>query len=100
MRIVPAIVFCLAMLVSQPAHASQFTGLPGDPGLRSESAMVLDGDGNVIYGKDANTVRSIASITKLMTAMVVLDSGLGLDDEITVTKEDRDLVQLTGSRLE
>ena len=47
-----------------------------------------------------DTIRPIASITKLMTAMVILDSGLDLDEKITVTKEDRDLVQLTGSRLE
>ena len=32
--------------------------------------------------------------------MVVLDSGLDLDEKITVTKADRDLIQLTGSRLE
>jgi D-alanyl-D-alanine endopeptidase (penicillin-binding protein 7) len=35
-----------------------------------------------------------------MTAMVILDSGIDLDEKITVTKADRDLVQLTGSRLE
>ena len=62
--------------------------------------MVLDSDGNVIYDKDANTVRPIASITKLMTAMVIIDSGLSLEEKVTITKEDRDLVRLTGSRLE
>jgi phosphomethylpyrimidine synthase len=36
---------------------------------------VLDSTGRVIYDKDADTVRSIASITKLMTAVVVLDGG-------------------------
>ena len=35
-----------------------------------------------------------------MTAMVILDSDLDLNEKITVTKEDRDLLQLTGSRLE
>lgn len=82
------------------AQASHFTGLKGSPDLRSASALVI-GDGNeVIYGKDIDTVRPIASITKLMTAMVVIDSGLGLDEKISVTKDDRDLIQLTGSRLE
>ena len=85
---------------AQPLEASRFENLEGSPGLRSESAMVVSGDGSVIYGKDANTVRPIASITKLMTAMVIIDSGVGLQEKITVTKEDRDLVQLTGSRLE
>ena len=45
-------------------------------------------------------MRSIASITKLMTAMVILDSGLDMAEPITITKEDRDLIRLTGSRLE
>ena len=81
-------------------QASQFTGLKGNPNLRSASALVIDAQGDLIYGKDIDTVRSIASITKLMTAMVIIDSGLDLDEKITVTKDDRDLVQLTGSRLE
>jgi D-alanyl-D-alanine endopeptidase (penicillin-binding protein 7) len=82
------------------AQASHFANLEGSPGLRSASAMVISDDGNVIYGKDIDTVRPIASITKIMTAMVIIDSGLDLDEKITVTKADRDLVQLTGSRLE
>ena len=56
--------------------------------------------GNLIYGKDVDTVRPIASITKLMTAMVVLDAGLDLDEKITVTEEDRDHIRMTGSRLQ
>jgi D-alanyl-D-alanine endopeptidase (penicillin-binding protein 7) len=92
----------LTVCTLQPveALASRFTGLKGDPQLRSASALVLDADGNVIYGKDVDTVRPIASITKLMTAMVILDSDLDLDEKITVSKADRDLVQLTGSRME
>jgi len=81
-------------------QASNFTNLKGSPDLRSASAMVINAEGQVIYGKDIDTVRPIASITKLMTAMVILDSGLDLNEKITVTKADRDLVQLTGSRLE
>lgn len=77
----------------------KFAELQGNPDLRSASAIVLDGEGNVIYGKDVDTVRPIASITKLMTAMVVLDAGLDLDENLTITKADRDLVRLTGSRL-
>ena len=82
------------------ALASAFTNLKGDPKVRSASALVVDDAGNVIYGKDVDAVRPIASITKLMTAMVILDSDVDLDEKITVTKDDRDLVQLTGSRLE
>jgi D-alanyl-D-alanine endopeptidase (penicillin-binding protein 7) len=82
------------------AGTPDFSNLRGDPQLRSASALVLDSRGNVIYGKDVDAVRSIASITKLMTAMVVLDTGLELEEQITITREDRDLVRLTGSRLE
>ena len=104
MRIVNMIVLVLTVLLSiTPAmnvQASHFEDLKGSPDLRSASALVIDADGHVIYGKDIDTVRSIASITKLMTAMVIIDSGVNLDEKITVTKADRDLVQLTGSRLE
>jgi D-alanyl-D-alanine endopeptidase (penicillin-binding protein 7) len=90
----------LGSIPSMDAQASHFEHLKGSPDLRSASALVIDADGNIIYGKDIDTVRSIASITKLMTAMVIIDSGVDLDEKITVTKADRDLVQLTGSRLE
>ena len=104
MRIVKTITLIFALLFGSTlptlVQASQFTELKGSPKLRSASALVINAEGQVIYGKDIDTVRSIASITKLMTAMVILDSGLDLNEKITVTKADRDLVQLTGSRLE
>lgn len=80
-------------------QASHFTHIKGDPKLQSASALVLDSKGNVIYGKNVNAVRSIASITKLMTVMVVLDAGQDLKEKITVTREDRDQEKNTGSRL-
>jgi len=79
---------------------SQFVDLKGDPQLRSASALIIGAQGEVIYSKDVNTVRPIASLTKLMTAMVILDAELDLNEKITITKDDRDLVRLTGSRLE
>ena len=62
-------------------RASNFTGLNGSPDLRSASALVLGAGDEVIYGKDVDTVRPIASITKLMTAMVIIDSGLDMDEK-------------------
>lgn len=104
MRIVNTVVLVMAALLTTiqavNVQASHFEHLKGSPNLRSASALVINADGNVIYGKDIDTIRSIASITKLMTAMVIIDSGVDLDEKITVTKADRDLVQLTGSRLE
>lgn len=104
MRIAKTIMLLCALLIASTLpkliYASNFTGIKGSPNLRSASAFVVNDAGQVIYGKDIDTVRPIASITKLMTAMVILDSGLDLNEKITVTKADRDLVQLTGSRLE
>jgi D-alanyl-D-alanine endopeptidase (penicillin-binding protein 7) len=90
----------IVLAAAPPLQASRFSALDGHPGLRSASAMVISDDGSVIYGKDENTVRPIASITKLMAAMVILDSGVDMEEKVTVTRDDRDLVQLTGSRLE
>jgi D-alanyl-D-alanine endopeptidase (penicillin-binding protein 7) len=67
--------------------------------LKSSAALVLDQQGDSVYAKQVSEAQPIASITKLMTAMVILDSGLDLDEKITITKDDRDLIQLTGSRL-
>lgn len=68
--------------------------------LRSAAALVVDESGNEVYAKQANDPMPIASITKLMTAMVILDGDLPMQEKITIAKEDRDLIQLTGSRLE
>jgi len=101
MREFSTLLFSLTLyLAPAPAVAASFHDLPGKPELRSAAAMIVDGEGRVIYAKDADTVRPIASITKLMTAMVIIDAGLDLDAPVTVTNADRDLVQLTGSRLD
>jgi D-alanyl-D-alanine endopeptidase (penicillin-binding protein 7) len=91
----------IAMLDSKHAGASEvWEDLnPRDLKLRSASALVLDQSGNVVYAKETDEPRPIASITKLMTAMVILDASLPLDERITITKQDRDLIRLTGSRL-
>ena len=81
------------------ADAGKFTSLAGNPGLHSASAIVLNASGDVIYGKDVDTVRPIASITKLMTAIVVLDAALDLDEHITIDEADKDRIRMTGSRL-
>jgi D-alanyl-D-alanine endopeptidase (penicillin-binding protein 7) len=67
--------------------------------LRSKAALIVDHYGNALYERAANEQLPIASITKLMTAMVILDRKLSLDEKIEITKADRDLLRLTGSRL-
>jgi serine-type D-Ala-D-Ala endopeptidase (penicillin-binding protein 7) len=65
--------------------------------LRSSSALVQDAEtGKVVIGKNTDAVVSIASITKLMTAMVILDHALDLDEEIVLSREDA--VRMKGSR--
>ena len=68
--------------------------------LRSSSALVLDADtGEIVIDKNADAVTPIASITKLMTAMVILDRGLDLDQRIVISREDADSLKGTRSRL-
>ncbi len=70
------------------------------PGLKSTAALVVDlTDGHTIYGKNTQTVTPIASITKLMTAMVVLDAGLPLEETVYIDAADLDIVKHTYSRL-
>ena len=57
--------------------------------LRSSSALVQDAaTGEIVIGKNADAVLPIASITKLMTAMVILDRGLDLEEKIALNRED------------
>jgi D-alanyl-D-alanine endopeptidase (penicillin-binding protein 7) len=68
--------------------------------LQSGSALVVEqGAGEALFQKNANVVSPIASITKLMTAMVVLDSSPNLQAPITLTEEDVDYLRGSRSRL-
>ncbi|MFM0192642.1 D-alanyl-D-alanine endopeptidase [Paraburkholderia strydomiana] len=68
--------------------------------LRSSVAYVVDQNtGEPLFDKNSRAVVPIASITKLMTAMVVLDSKEPMTDQLEVTDEDRDYEKNTGSRL-
>jgi D-alanyl-D-alanine endopeptidase (penicillin-binding protein 7) len=68
--------------------------------LRSNAALVFDQDSaEVLYAKNANTVLPIASITKLMTALIVVESHQDMNEVLEVTREDIDTIKHTGSRL-
>ena len=68
--------------------------------IQSTAVLVVNpSNGSVIYDKNISAVSPIASITKLMTAMVVLDAKLPLDESITLTEDDLDYLKHTGSRL-
>ncbi len=68
--------------------------------LRSSVAMVIDQQtGETLYEKNPDAVLPIASITKVMTAMVVLDAGLPMDEMLDIAEADRDTERHSGSRL-
>ncbi|WFO51058.1 D-alanyl-D-alanine endopeptidase [Aeromonas veronii] len=68
--------------------------------VRSSSVLVVDvKTGKTLYQKNATKVRPIASLTKLMTALVVLDAKQNLSQTITVDKNDLDRVKHTHSRI-
>ncbi|WP_116135911.1 D-alanyl-D-alanine endopeptidase [Trinickia diaoshuihuensis] len=83
--------------------AGQAFGLQETPegvALRSNVAFVVDQNtSEVLFDKNSTSVVPIASISKLMTAMVVLDSKEPLTEQIEVTDEDRDYIKHTSSRL-
>jgi len=69
--------------------------------LRSASVLVIDQDsGRAVVARNPDAVTPIASITKLMTAMVVLDSGAPLDHVVTISAADFDMLKGTHSRLQ
>ncbi len=68
--------------------------------LKSSVALVMDQDTNeVVFAKNSEAVLPIASLTKLMTAMVMVEAKLPLEDQITVTSEDVDTEKNSSSRL-
>lgn len=68
--------------------------------LKSSVALVLDQDTNeVLLSKNSQAVLPIASITKLMTALVVVEAGLPLDEILTVSDDDIDTEKGSRSRL-
>jgi len=88
----------IAMLDQGDQYAS-FRNSPA-PRLSSAIAMIYDEQTQrPLFTKNASEVVPIASITKLMTAMVVLDARLPLDERITISSLDRDRFKGTRSRM-
>jgi serine-type D-Ala-D-Ala endopeptidase (penicillin-binding protein 7) len=71
-----------------------------DPKLKSSSVLIIDqSDSSVLYSRHSDVAMPIASITKLMTALVVLDARQPLDEPIQISEADRDLPKASFSRL-
>ena len=91
-------ILALACLLAAGAAAAQDQGqavrvklerASQAPALRSSAALVLDATGSsVLYARRSDVAMPIASITKLMTALVVMDAGQPLDETLEITAED------------
>ena len=111
-RLLPALISLCAFAFGAPGMAlanetepeqaalSRPTGELHGPDLKSSAALVIEqGGGPVLYAKNVDAVVPIASITKLMTAMVVLDAQLALNERVTIAAADLDDIKGTRSRL-
>jgi D-alanyl-D-alanine endopeptidase (penicillin-binding protein 7) len=81
-------------------HVAGLQGTDDPLDLRSSVALVVDEDTDqVLLSKNPDAVLPIASITKLMTALVVVESGLSLDEPLRINEDDADLRSGARSRL-
>ena len=70
------------------------------PKLKSSSVLIVDqSDSTVLYSRRSDVAAPIASITKLMTALVVLDAKQPLDETLAITQDEAALPKSRGSRL-
>jgi serine-type D-Ala-D-Ala endopeptidase (penicillin-binding protein 7) len=97
---------CLLLAASCAATAAEATRVnfshhaPAQPRLHSSAALVLDTTHSaVLFARHSDVAMPIASITKLMTALVVTDAGQPLDEVLTVTDDDRSMGKGSFSRL-
>ena len=88
--------------VPQAPSFGQLAGLNAADqlGLKASVALVVDQETNeVLFSKNDSAVLPIASLTKLMTGLLVSEARLPMDETITITQEDVDTEKFTGSRL-
>jgi D-alanyl-D-alanine endopeptidase (penicillin-binding protein 7) len=90
-------------LVPAKPSFGQIAGLhatPDDLDLKSSVALVIDQDkGEILLRKNDSAVLPIASITKLMTGLVLSEAKLPMDETITITQDDVDTEKRSSSRL-
>ena len=87
----PKYLLCFLLVLVGNAYALPFG---------SQSALVIDeNSGEILLEKNADNVVPIASLTKLMTAMVVLDAKQNMEDPISIDPEDVDTIKHSTSRV-
>jgi D-alanyl-D-alanine endopeptidase (penicillin-binding protein 7) len=93
-------VLALAVPVAAAASQQTGTGSASTPDVRSAQFYVMDpADSSVLAARDEDKPAPIASITKLMTALVVLEAGQPMDEKLAITSEDVRGTVGAGSRL-
>jgi len=81
-------------------HMAGLHRVPDPLKLRSSAVLVADAaSGAPLYGKNEAAVLPVASLTKLMTAIVLRDASQALDEPITITEDDKDREKNSRSRL-
>jgi D-alanyl-D-alanine endopeptidase (penicillin-binding protein 7) len=92
----------VAVVPARPSYG-QIAGLRSTQDaldLKSSAALVLDQETDeVLFSKNSEAVLPIASLTKLMTALVVTEAHQSLDEMLTITQDDVDTEKHSGSRL-
>ena len=75
--------------LTETNYQLNFDTVQKGPYLNLKAALLVDySNGNVLYAKNADKERAIASLTKLVTAMVLFDNNVDLDKVMTITKQD------------
>jgi D-alanyl-D-alanine endopeptidase (penicillin-binding protein 7) len=93
------------LLLALPAYLFATLGLAqplptGKPQTKSAAVLVIDEtDATILYAKQSQKVMPVASITKLMTAMVVLEGGQSLEESVTILPVDKERTIGNASRL-
>jgi serine-type D-Ala-D-Ala endopeptidase (penicillin-binding protein 7) len=89
-----------AKLKTSPKLSAPVAHMLDGVAFKSSAALVVDEDtGEILAAKNADQVVPVASLTKLMTALVVVEAGQPLYELLEVTKEDVDTDKHTPSRL-
>lgn len=88
-RLVSSILFLLTLSFSAQALTYPLEKIRPNGGVTAKSYLVIDDEGKVIAEKSADEPRPIASITKMMTVIVVLDTNRSLDEAITLNHKVR-----------
>lgn len=90
----------LSILLSLAPFQVQARRAAEDLSLKSNAVLVVDQDtGESLFAKNADVPMPIASLTKLMTALVVVDARLPMDEILEITRDDVDREKNTRSRL-